>query len=486
MVNVPPAAPFEKNSTAGAAKKDSTWPYLVPLTRESVPVRRNNRTLSHKTSYSGVVSVGYPAQDFRVVFDTGSAHIVLPSSDCQNETCLVHRQYNISKSDTALAINADGEPVPPDELCDQLTIGYGTGKVKGEFVRDQVCLGGNGDVAETCVEMAVVMAVEMTTHPFKSFRFDGIFGLALDSLAVSQEFSFFDRLAASNPGASPRFGVFLTEVEDDGEEREAGSGLSEIALGGHNEQRLLSPLRWTPVANKHDGHWQVEIREVRVGNRTLDVCSDGTCRGVVDTGTSHLGVPSQYLNDFTKSLLLDGSSYSSCREVPGPTVELVLDGFTLTLTPDVYMPTLPLPPGFSVNSRRGVSVASSDAPAAVPASSSPLASAAARIGAFFGGTGGEAVSTASTKTCAPKVMPVNLPAPLGPKLFILGEPVLHRYYTVYDWKEGKIGFGLSATERNQRALKEHGEEGMYSFMQVTLTVTVRARRGSVRAPLALE
>ena len=32
---------------------------------------------------------------------------------------------------------------------------------------------------------------------------------------------------------------------------------------------------------------------------------------------------------------------------------------------------------------------------------------------------------------------VKLPEPLGPKLFILGEPVLHRYYTVYDWEQKK-------------------------------------------------
>ena len=34
---------------------------------------------------------------------------------------------------------------------------------------------------------------------------------------------------------------------------------------------------------------------------------------------------------------------------------------------------------------------------------------------------------------------VKLPEPLGPKLFILGEPVLHRYYTVYDWEQKKVG-----------------------------------------------
>jgi len=45
-------------------------------------------------------------------------------------------------------------------------------------------------------------------------------------------------------------------------------------------------------------------------------------------------------------------------------------------------------------------------------------------------------------------MPVRLPEPLGPKLFILGEPVLHRYYTVYDWENHRVGFSLANNRRN--------------------------------------
>merc|ERR1719482_2040507 len=50
--------------------------------------------------------------------------------------------------------------------------------------------------------------------------------------------------------------------------------------------------------------------------------------------------------------------------------------------------------------------------------------------------------------CRPRLMPVNMPAPLGPNLFILGEPVLHRYYTVFDWAGPKIGLGLANTASN--------------------------------------
>eukprot|EP00439_Symbiodinium_sp_Y106_P086021 s341_g30.t2 len=55
-----------------------------------------------------------------------------------------------------------------------------------------------------------------------------------------------------------------------------------------------------------------------------------------------------------------------------------------------------------------------------------------------------APSANSTRpTCQPTIMPLELPEPLGPKLFIWGEPVLRKYYTVYDWQDQQIGFALA-------------------------------------------
>ena len=42
--------------------------------------------------------------------------------------------------------------------------------------------------------------------------------------------------------------------------------------------------------------------------------------------------------------------------------------------------------------------------------------------------------------CTPKLVPVTWPEPIGPNLFILGEPVLHRYYAVFDWDNLRAGF----------------------------------------------
>jgi hypothetical protein len=387
-----------------------------------------------------MIKIGQPAQEFRVVFDTGSAHVVVPSSSCESQTCLEHKQFNASRSTSARLINADNTAVPDDELCDQVTIGYGTGTILGEMVRERVCPGAE----ETCTEVSVVMAVEMSDQPFRAFKFDGLFGLALDSLAMHPKFSFFHELSNSKTAALPQFGFFLTEGSNgNGDE-------SEIALGGYNAQRMLTPLQWAPVAEAKLGHWRVHIKEVRVGGRTLDICKDGSCRGVVDTGTSHLGVPGTHIRKLLDPLsvtspMSGAESAIDCREASAPDLELILEGeISLTLPPETYMRPLPI-----VKDGSGALVSSSSQAAA------------------------------KQQTCLPRIMPVNLPKPLGPNLFILGEPVLHQYYTVFDWSEKKIGFGISASNGNKEAMRKGklaGQETTLSFMQVTLKVTVRTRR----------
>merc|ERR1719201_54706 len=92
-------------------------PYLIPLRRESVPVKRHNRTVSYKTSYSGLVHVGTPLQEYRVVFDTGSGNLILPDSQCDTDACKTgdKKFYNLSDSLTGHPITARGRVVQDGE-----------------------------------------------------------------------------------------------------------------------------------------------------------------------------------------------------------------------------------------------------------------------------------------------------------------------------------------------------------------------------------
>jgi len=452
---------------------ESSNPYLVPLRRESVPVRRHGKIASFKTSYSGVISVGSPKrQEFRVVFDTGSGHVVLPALECQSETCLLHQRYNMAASKSAVLVNIDGSPVAPGDYADQATIGFGTGEITGEFIKDRICLGpaessgtevATGNADGPCMDVALIIAIEMSAQPFKSFAFDGILGLGLSSLALSPSFSFFDVLSKGNGAGrgSPHFGVYLTEADEDGEE-------SEVAIGGYNAKRLMEPLMWSPVAKKDLGYWQVKIIAVRINGQELDVCKDGTCHGVVDTGSSHLGVPAPHDKEFADLLTQDAGDTLDCRLIDAPTIEIEMPGVNITIYPETYMRRLPLREGVQVGSAKGVSMTAKEANGGGGESdrmsvlSVNVTTAPAGSGSGNGQTEAAQASQVTDASeplpqeaavvvkrhCRPKMMPVNMPAPLGPKLFILGEPVLHRYYTVYDWANPRIGFGLAASRRN--------------------------------------
>merc|ERR1719335_2005923 len=279
--------------------------------------------------------------------------VVFPSEECHSESCLVHRRYDMRSSSSATPINVDGSEVPEGVLCDQVKIGFGTGSVTGEFVRDTVCLGSASEGGaqwrdRICLETNVVTAVEMSTTPFKNFGFDGIMGLGLQVLALSPDFSIFNMLTKGEKLGAPHFGVFLTDGE--------GGETSEIAIGGHNPSRLQQPLSWSPVAKPELGYWLVDIVAFRIDGVEMDFCKDGSCRGVMDTGTSHLGVPSPHDKMIAQMLTQDAAELNDCREVRAPRIEIEIKGLNITLNPENYMRTLPLKAGISVGSSKGVAL----------------------------------------------------------------------------------------------------------------------------------
>lgn len=390
-----------------AAAKEGGKQLSVKLHKQLVPVRNaNHEIVAYKSAYFGTIFLGGPApQEFSVVFDTGSGHVVLPSTECSSATCLIHRRYKRQDSVKARDIDYNGQSIKAGDARDAITIAFGTGEVTGEFVEDKLCLPqaededslleGSPEVAsKDCIDLRLVAATEMTQEPFQSFAFDGVLGLGLEGLALAPEFSFFGRMVAQGKLGAPEFAVFLAEHEDDE---------SEITLGGHNPEHLLGDVAWTPVALPELGHWQVEVLRIRIGGVQVPWCNSADkCRAVVDTGTSLLAAPKHIQSKFQEFLGTEISAgQDGCKGqiLSKKLLEFdLLGGYTISLAAeDLGHSRVHLP--------------------ATNSSESP------RI------------------MCLPTIMPLGLPEPLGPNLFILGEPVLRKFYTLYNWERKEIGFG---------------------------------------------
>lgn len=400
------AADSPKGDENGTAAELIVAPGLVtiPLDKQYVPVTRNNRTVMYKTAYFGTISVGLPVpQNFTVVFDTGSGHFFVPSSKCKEESCLAHRRYKREVSHSAVDIDHDGGEVAMDVAeRDQVAIAFGTGEVVGEFAREMVCLQDHaGDTPDAamrsadCTQLRVIFATEMSTEPFLSFDFDGVLGLGLESLALEPEFSFFGQMERTNSLMEPRFGVFVSRRDD---------VPSEISFGGHDARRISSQLQWAPVAKPELGYWQLTVRSITIGGEVLDLCTDGDCVAIADTGTSLVGVPKQAAQHvhwlLARKVAENPPEGIDCRNHPGPEIVFDLGEVQVRLGPEDYS----RPAGLRV------------------------------------------INNGTNETqliCRASLLPVDDGPSLGPKAWILGEPVLRKYYTAYDWRQKRIGFALA-------------------------------------------
>lgn len=78
--------------------------------------------------FTATLGIGTPAQPFRLVIDTGSANLWVPSSTCSSTACTQRAQYNQQQSSTSKV------------LGQQVAISYGAGQVNSILVNDVVSL----------------------------------------------------------------------------------------------------------------------------------------------------------------------------------------------------------------------------------------------------------------------------------------------------------------------------------------------------------
>ncbi|KAM7329908.1 hypothetical protein ACRRTK_011521 [Alexandromys fortis] len=145
--------------------------------------------------YVGVISIGTPPQEFKVVLDTGSAFLWVPSIYCSSPACANHKVFNPLRSSTFLV---SGRPV---------NVAYGSGEMSGFLAYDTVKIGDLMVVAQ-----AFGLSLEEPGTFMEYAIFDGILGLGYPDLSFQGILPVFDNLWLQGLIPQNLFAFYLSSI----------------------------------------------------------------------------------------------------------------------------------------------------------------------------------------------------------------------------------------------------------------------------------
>ncbi|KAK9473987.1 aspartic peptidase domain-containing protein [Dipodascopsis tothii] len=214
--------------------------------------------------YFTEIELGTPAQTFKVILDTGSSNLWVPSVSCGSIACYLHEKYDSSKSSTYKKNGTSFE------------IQYGSGSMSGFVSNDLLKI---GDLTIKGQDFA-----EATQEPGLAFafgRFDGILGMGYPSISVNGMVPPFFKAVDQGLLDSPVFSFYLGDTNVD----ENNGGVA--TFGGVDESYYTGELIKLPV--RRQAYWEVVLDSISFGDQTAELENTGA---IVDTGTSLIAVPS--------------------------------------------------------------------------------------------------------------------------------------------------------------------------------------------------
>ncbi|XP_075706766.1 gastricsin-like [Rhinoderma darwinii] len=311
--------------------------------------------------YYGQISVGTPPQNFMVLFDTGSSNLWVASTYCQSSACQNHPLFNPSQSSTYTSNNQ------------QFSMQYGSGSLTGVFGYDTVTVQGL-----TITNQELGLSVNEPGTNFVYAAFEGIFGMAYPALSAGGATTAMQGMLQQNLLTYPIFSVYMSSQ----------SGM--VVFGGVDNNLYSGQINWAPVTQEL--YWQIAIDEFSINEQATGWCSQG-CQAMVDTGTSLLTIPQQYLGTFLQYVgaqSQNGEYLVNCNNVQNlPTISFTINGVQY-----------PIPPSAYILQNNGY--------------------------------------------CTVGVEVTYLPSQNGQPFWILGDVFLRQYYSVYDMGNNRMGFAQSA------------------------------------------
>jgi cathepsin D len=324
--------------------------------------------------YYGSLTIGTPAQDFAILFDTGSSNLWVPCHGCpiSNLACVLHNKFNCKDSSTCTATDED------------FKIEYGSGSMDGKVDDDVVCFG-TGEDTSFCTDQTQGFACAKD-EPGLSFvlaKFDGILGMAWDSISVDKIAQPMDQIFSHPDCKQQLFAFWLNRNEDS----EKGG---EMTLCDTDQKHYTGQIFYEDLTGTD--YWRINIGGLKVDDQQII----GQTPAIVDTGTSLLVGPSDQVEQIQKIIggfpIAPGEYVVLCQLVEFlPTIHITVGGKDFALKPDDYI---------LKESEDGVDL------------------------------------------CIVGIAGIDLPPSVGP-LWILGDVFIGRYYSVFDHANKRVGLAIA-------------------------------------------
>ncbi|XP_071569436.1 lysosomal aspartic protease-like, partial [Temnothorax nylanderi] len=149
---------------------------------------------SDNIQYYGNIEIGTPPQTFKIIFDTGSSDLWVPSKNCNvsQPACLKHNKYDNTQSTTYVS-----EGVIFD-------VSYPDGRVYGNLSNDDVIIAGLKVSFQTFGE-----ALDFSTSFWDFAECDGVLGMGFPALSAFKQPSVFQNMIDREMVSQPIFSFYL-------------------------------------------------------------------------------------------------------------------------------------------------------------------------------------------------------------------------------------------------------------------------------------
>ncbi|KAL5149265.1 Aspartic proteinase oryzasin-1 [Glycine soja] len=275
--------------------------------------------------YFGEIGIGSPPQSFRVVFDTGSSNLWVPSAKCVlSIACYFHSKYRSKLSNTYTKI---GTPCK---------IPYGHGHVPGFISQDNLRVGDIIIKDQVSImtlisivigwvlcasNMFTLLIVLMLTYSyilqqfaeitkegplaFLAMHFDGILGLGFQNKSVRQVTPVWYNMIEQGLVTQKIFSLWLNQ------DPVAKLG-GEIVFGGIDWRHFKGEHTYVPLTQKD--YWQIEVGDILIANNPTGLC-EGGCAAIIDSGTSLIAGPTKIVTQINHAIGAEGYVSYECKNI---------------------------------------------------------------------------------------------------------------------------------------------------------------------------